>query len=239
MDGPVTRALLERRSVRAFLPTPVERHVLEAILAAAARAPSGTNMQPWRVHVLTGAAKARLSGAVLNMRDREPQRERPPEPFGEYPYNPEPLPEPYLGRRRKVGWDLYSTLGIAKGDRAASWLAAGRNFEFYGAPVGLIFTMDRALTAGSYLDYGIFLQSVMLAARDHGLDTCAQAAWRHYHDVIREKLALPADQLVVCGMSLGRADIAAPAHALATEREPVACFARFLDGLEEHHDAAS
>jgi nitroreductase len=167
----VTAAVDSRRSVRGFLETPVEKHVLEAILRAASRTPSGTNMQPWKVFVLAGEPKRALSRRVLALRDQEPFREGGARVYGEYIYNPEPLPEPYASRRRKVGWDLYRILGIAKGDRAASWQAAARNFEFFGAPVGLIFTIDRQLEKGSWLDYGMFVQSIMLAARGYGLDT--------------------------------------------------------------------
>jgi nitroreductase len=232
--GGVRDALLGRRSVRAFLSTPVERVVLEQILSAASRSPSGTNMQPWRVYVVTGDARERLSSLVLATRDAEPDRERGPRPFGEYDYNPEPLAEPYKSRRSKVGWDLYKLLNVAKGDRRASWLAAGRNFEFFGAPVGMIFTIDRYLQKGSWLDYGIFLQSIMLAARDFDLHTCCQAAWRHYHDVIRTAIGIPENEVIVCGMSLGYADPNAPANLLRSEREPIESFVRFVDAVHIH-----
>lgn len=221
--------LHRRRSVRSYLDKPVQKGVVVDLLRAAARSPSGTNMQPWRVYVLMGEAKERLIREVLAKREIEPHREKPPTPFGEYDYNPEPLFEPFLSRRRTVGFGLYQILGVAKGDRAASWVVAGRNFEFFGAPVGLIFTIDRSLQQGSWLDYGIFLQSLMLAAGDVGLGTCAQAAWRHYHDIIRSQLALPDNEIVVCGMSLGYADMDAPANKLMTEREPVEGFATFVD----------
>jgi nitroreductase len=228
----VIELLHRRRSVRSFLDKPVPNELVIELLHAAARAPSGTNMQPWRVYVLTGEARTRLVSEVLAAREREPHREKPPKPYGEYDYNPEPLFEPFLSRRRKVGFDLYQIHGVAKGDRAASWVIAGRNFEFFGAPVGLIFTIDRSLQQGSWLDYGIFLQSLMLAANDVGLGTCAQAAWRHYHDIIRPLCGVPDNEIVVCGMSLGYADNDAPANRLVTEREPVAGFARFVDAAD-------
>lgn len=233
----VIDVLKTRRSVRSFLPDEVARETLVEILAAASRAPSGTNMQPWRVYVLTGPAKDKLVHDVLEMRRSEPHREKPPTPYGEYSYNPEPLFEPYLGRRRKVGWDLYQILGVAKGDKAASWEAAGRNFEFFGAPVGLIFSIDRALQNGSWLDYGIFLQSFMLAAADKSLDTCAQAAWRHYHDIVRSHCGMPKNEIVVCGMSLGYADVSAPSYRLNTDRAPVQEFATFLTDEPAFADA--
>jgi len=225
----VIELLNRRRSVRSFLDRPVPNETVTELLRAAARAPSGTNMQPWRVYVLTGEARARLVREVLAAREREPHREKPPKPFGEYDYNPEPLFEPFLSRRRKVGFDLYQLHGVARGDRAASWAIAGRNFEFFGAPVGLIFTIDRSLQQGSWLDYGIFLQSLMLAAQDVGLGSCAQAAWRHYHDIIRPLCAVPDNEIIVCGMSLGYADMDATANKLVTEREPVEGFVRFVD----------
>lgn len=228
----VIELLHRRHSVRSFLNTPVPKELVADLLRAAARSPSGTNMQPWRVYVFMGEAKEKLTREVLAKREIEPHREKPPKPFGEYDYNPEPLFEPFLTRRRTVGFSLYQILGVAKGDRAASWVVAGRNFEFFGAPVGLIFTIDRSLQQGSWLDYGIFLQSLMLAANDAGLDTCAQAAWRHYHDIIRSLLSLPDNEIVVCGMSLGYADKNAPANQLVTEREPVEGFATFLDTLD-------
>ncbi len=140
-----------------------------------------------------------------------------------------------------MGWSLYSLLGIAHGDRAASWVAAGRNFEFFGAPVGLIFTLDRYLGMGSWLDLGIFMQSIMLAARGEGLDTCCQAAWRHYHDVIRDVAPISDQEIVVCGMSLGHADPAAIANRLRSEREPVEGFARFVTAAPsaKHHTSCA
>jgi nitroreductase len=225
----VSDLLHSRRSVRGFLNTPVAKQTIVDLLKAASRSPSGTNMQPWRVYVLTGSIKEKLTREVLAKRELEPHREKPPKPFGEYDYNPEPLFEPFLSRRRTVGFGLYQLLGVVKGDRAASWTVAGRNFEFFGAPVGMIFTIDRSLQQGSWLDYGIFLQSLMLAANDVGLGTCAQAAWRHYHDIIRPLVGLPENEIVVCGMSLGYADMNAPANGLVTEREPVEGFATFLE----------
>ncbi len=224
----VIELLHRRRSVRSFLDTPVSKQTIVELLGAAARSPSGTNMQPWRVYVLMGEAKDRLTREVMARRELEPHRERPPKPFGEYDYNPEPLFEPFLTRRRTVGFGLYNLLGVARGDRVASWAVAGLNFAFFGAPVGLIFTIERSLQQGSWLDYGIFLQSLMLAAGDLGLDTCAQAAWRHYHDIIRSQLDLPQNEIVVCGMSLGYGDMDAPANKLVTEREPVERFATFV-----------
>jgi nitroreductase len=218
----VLGAITSRRSVRAFLPTPVERATVERILAAAARAPSGTNMQPWRVHVVTGSAKARLSAAVLHAAATEPDRHR-----GEYAYYPAVFPEPYLTRRRVVGWGLYGLLGIKKGEHERMRAQHARNFVFFDAPVGMIFTIDRVLERGSWIDFGMFLENIMIAARGFGLHTCPQAAFAPYHQAIRPELGIPEDQVVVCGMSLGYEDTTAPENALRTEREPLERFVEF------------
>jgi len=222
----VDAAITSRRSIRAFLPTPVPRAVIEQILQVASRAPSGTNTQPWKVTVLTGAAKARLSARVRAAYDDAEERARHSE---EYAYYPTQWESPYIDRRRKVGWDLYSLLGIAKGDKARMHEQHGRNYAFFDAPVGLIFRIDRVMQQGSWLDYGMFLQSVMVAARARGLDTCPQAAFTQFHRVIADELGLPEREMVVCGMALGHADPAAVENALVTEREPVSQFATFLD----------
>ncbi len=220
----VDAAITSRRSIRGFLPTPVEETAVRAILAAASRAPSMTNTQPWRVHVLTGAARERLSTAIQAAYDRGEH----PEP--EYPYYPKEWHEPWLGRRRQIGWALYGMLGIGKGDKAAMAAQHRKNYAFFGAPVGMIFTIDRSLGQGSWLDLGMFLQNVMVAARGRGLDTCAQAAFMTYHAIIRDQLAIPEAEMVVCGMALGHADPAEPANALVSPREAVEGFASFHAG---------
>jgi len=215
-------AITSRRSIRAFLPTPVPRETVEAILDVAARAPSGTNMQPWIARVLTGEPKNRLIAAVQAVFDSgEPGHKQ------EVQYYPDEFFEPYLGRRRKVGWDLYGRLGIARGENAKMKAQHRRNFQFFDAPVGIVFTIDRRLATGSWLDYGMFLQNVMTAARARGLDTCAQAAWTHYHKAMRPVLGLDETEIVVCGMALGFADPEAPENAMVTERAPAKEFARF------------
>jgi len=221
----VDAAITSRRSIRAFLDTPVSRAEIEAILAVAARAPSGTNTQPWHVHVLTGAAKAALSADIRAAFDDPEQRALHTE---EYAYYPTQWQSPYIDRRRKVGWDLYSLLGIGKTDKQRMHLQHARNYDFFGAPVGLMFTVDRVMQQGSWLDYGMFLQSVMVAARARGLDTCPQAAFTQFHRIIARHLSLGPQEMVVCGMALGHADPAAIENSLVTEREPVSGFARFL-----------
>jgi nitroreductase len=222
----VDAAITSRRSVRAFLPDPVPRETIERILEVAARAPSGTNTQPWQVVVLTGEAQSALTQKIMAAYDDPAQRATHTD---EYAYYPTEWRSPYIDRRRKVGWDLYGLLGIGKADKAAMHAQHGRNYAFFDAPVGLIFTIDRVLQQGSWLDYGMFLQSVMVAARGRGLDTCPQQAFAQYHRIIEEQLQLPPERMVVCGMSLGWADPAARVNALHTERAPVAEFARFLE----------
>jgi nitroreductase len=222
----VDAAITSRRSRRAFLPTPVPRATIEAILAVASHAPSGTNTQPWKVAVLTGASRDALSRKIGAAFDDPAQRATHRE---EYAYYPAEWRSPYLERRRKVGWELYGLLGIGKTDRARMHAQHGRNYRFFDAPVGLIFTIDRAMERGSWLDYGMFLQNVMLAARARGLDTCPQASFLQFHRIIEQHLGLAGNEMVVCGMSLGFADPHALENNLVTEREPVASFARFLD----------
>lgn len=225
-SGAVDRAITSRRSVRRFLPTPVPAAMVEAILDVGARAPSGTNMQPWRGYVLAGAAKNAVIDAVQAVFDFAEAGH-----VQEVQYYPDEFFEPYLSRRRAVGWDLYGKLGIARGEGAKMKAQHRRNFQFFDAPVGMIFTIDRRLATGSWLDYGMFLQNITVAARGRGLDTCAQAAWAHYHRAIRPVLGLGEEETVVCGMALGYADPDAPENALVTARTPARSFMRF-DGFD-------
>ena len=222
----VDRAIATRQSIRAFLSDPVERSTIEEILQVAARAPSGTNTQPWRVTVLTGAAKNRLSEAILKVYNDPDERRQHTE---EYAYYPTRWVEPYLGRRRKIGWDLYGLLGIGRDDKEKMHTQHGRNYLFFDAPVGLVFTIERILEQGSWLDFGMFLQNVMIAARARGLDTCPQAAFMQFHRVIARELNLADSEMVVCGMALGYADMSKIENTLVTERAPVPHFARFLE----------
>ena len=222
----VDQVIYERHSVRAFLPKSVDREDLEAILSVAARAPSGTNTQPWQVYVLTGATKDGLSDDILatfNDPDALAQHHE------EYDYYPSTWVDPYLARRRKVGFDLYGLLGLGRDNQAGMKAQHARNYRFFDAPVGLIFTMDRVMGQGSLLDYGMFMQNVMLAARARGLDTCPQAAFNQFHRIISQRLNLPASQKVVCGMALGYADMDKIENRLETERVPVSEFAHFID----------
>lgn len=223
----VDEAITSRRSMRRFLPTPVPREVIEDILRVAARAPSGSNVQPWKVHVLTGASRQGLVDQIMAAYN-DPAQEGLHK--GEYDYYPPKWTSPYIERRRKVGLDLYGLLGIGKEEKARMHAQQGRNYQFFDAPVGLIFTIDRILGKGSWMDYGMFLQSIMIAARARGLDTCPQAAFGHYHRIVSPYLGLDAEtEMVVVGMALGHADPQALDNTLLTEREPVSAFTRFLD----------
>lgn len=226
LTASVDQVMRERRSVRAFLPTPVPRDVMEAILRSASRAPSGTNAQPWKVTVLTGAARQELSRRILAAYNDPEQAKQHSE---EYDYYPKEWIEPYLSRRRKVGWDLYGLLGIGKTDRERMHAQHGRNYVFFDAPVGIILTIDRIMGKGSWFDFGMFAQNLMLAARARGLDTCPQAAFNIYHRIIADYLQLPPEQMVVCGMSLGYADPNKVENQLVTERAALDEFVRFVE----------
>ncbi|MCE9542999.1 MAG: nitroreductase [Verrucomicrobia bacterium] len=222
----VDEVIRSRRSVRGFLPTPVPQETILEILDVATRAPSGTNTQPWKVTVVTGAKKEALSRELIETA-LDPARDT--EHGQEYSYYPDKWVHPYLDRRRKVGYDLYGLLGIAKGNRDRMRRQFARNYDFFGAPVGLFFTMDRIMGQGSWLDYGMFLQNVMLAARARGLDTCPQAAFTKYHRIVASHLEIPKDQILLCGMALGYKDSDKIENSLQTSREPAISFTRFLE----------
>jgi nitroreductase len=210
----VDAVIASRKSIRAFLPTAVEREDVQKILEVAARAPSGTNTQPWKVYVLTGEIKRQLSDEIL-VAHNNPHSDYKEE----YHYYPTQWLSPYLERRRKVGWDLYSLLGLGRDNKAGMHAQHGRNYVFFDAPVGLIFTIDRVMQQGSWLDYGMFLQNIMLAAKARGLDTCPQAAFTQYHKIIHKTLGLSDQEMVVCGMAMGFADPGKIENTLTTERD--------------------
>lgn len=219
----VFQAITTRRSVRAFLPVPVERKMVERILELAARAPSGTNIQPWRVWVLSGTPLKELTARIMAAHESDE-----PGHAEEYPYYPDTWVEPYLGRRRKLGFDLYALLGIGKGDAARMKRQSGRNYLFFDAPVGLFITIDKAMNIGSWFDLGAFLQSILLAARGFGLHSCPQQSFSKFHRIIKPALGIPDDQVIACGVALGYEDTSAPENRLITEREPLKNFATFL-----------
>jgi nitroreductase len=214
MNTPVSikEAIHTRHSIRRFLPTLVAADTVREILDMASRAPSGTNVQPWKVYALAGPEKEALGRAITEKYLASGFEKT------DFDYYPKEWVEPWLSRRRKVGADLYALLGIVKGDKermTAQWL---RNYRFFDAPVGLIFTIDRIFGSGMLLDYGMFLENLMLAARAFGLDTCPQAAFSDFQNTIRQVLGFPENERVICGMALGYADPEAPENQLLTER---------------------
>lgn len=215
-----------RYSCRAFLPDPVPQAVVADILAIASRAPSGTNIQPWKVWVLTGETKNKVSTSLLAAFDDPEEAATHSDP---YQYYPKQWTSPYIDRRRKVGIELYRLLDIPKGDAQRMHEQHARNYTFFGAPVGLIFTVDKVMEQGSWLDYGMFIQNVMLAAKARGLDTCPQAALIQFHRIIREEVGIPDNETIICGMSLGYGDPTAPENTLRTERAPLAEWVQFKD----------
>jgi len=218
----VSEAIRSRHSVRAFSPRPVPRQLVEEILDTARWAPSGGNLQPWQVHVVTGEARDRLVKRVAGMLSERPMGMEP-----EYHVYPPKLQEPYRSRRFKVGEDMYARIGVGREDRVGRLRQFARNWEFFGAPVGMFFTLDRGMQQGQWSDMGMLIQNIMLLARERGLDTCAQESWASWHVLLRQELGIPPEQMVFCGLALGYADLAAPINGLRTEREAVDNFARF------------
>jgi len=218
----VDEAIRSRKSVRKFLPKLVEQERVRHILKTAARSPSGNNIQPWKVHVVTGSPKDKLSKEILDAFDAGDDRCQP-----EYNYYPLEWFEPFQGRRRRSGYGLYEALGIGRDEKEKRHAQMRRNFTFFDAPVGLIVTLNRHLEAGSYMDTGMFIQSIMTSARGQGLHTCTQAAFAWYHDIIREHFPVGTDEVVLCGIALGYEDPDAPENKFITEREDVENFATF------------
>ncbi len=210
-------AVAGRRSIRRFLPRPVDDAALCEILKTASRAPSGQNMQPWLVHVVAGETRDRLSREVIAAAQAGERSE-------EYDYFPRQIREPYLSRRRKVGFDLYALYGVDRNDPEARQRAALRNFEFFGAPVGLFFTMERDWGLGAWIDCGMLMMNVMTLAPAFGLETCPQQAWCEYGAPVRRVLGVPDSHVIVSGMALGYADYAAEENSLVTERVPPEAF---------------
>ena len=221
----IENAITSRMSARAFLPTAVPKATLERILSVASRAPSGTNTQPWKVYVLQGASRDSLVDKCCAAHDAmradpslaEQHRE-------EYDYYPTQWVSPYIDRRRENGWGLYGLLGIGKGDKDKMHAQHQRNFKFFDAPVGLMFTLDKVMGR----DYGMFLQNIMVAARAHGLHTCPQAAWNGFSKIILPHIGAGDNEMLVCGMALGYADAADPVNGFHTPRESVASFTTWL-----------
>ncbi len=226
----VDAAIHSRMSVRAFLPKAVPRETLEHLLAIASRAPSGTNTQPWKVYVLQGGSRDNLVGKVCAAHDAiRANPELAVQYKEEYDYYPEKWVSPYIDRRRENGWGLYGLLGIGKGDKDKMHAQHQRNYQFFDAPVGLMFTLDRVMGRGSLVDYGMFMQNIMVAARGHGLHTCPQAAWNGFAKIILPHIGAGDDEMLVCGMALGYADESALVNTFRTPRVGVEAFTTWLD----------
>ena len=223
----VEEAIRGRQSIRAYLDQPVPRDVITRILETSGRAPSGSNIQPWKVWVIEGAPLQQLTSEILAAYDTNGEGQR------EYNYYPQTWREPYQARRRACGWGLYSTLGITRADKSGMHAQRRQNFNFFGAPMGLVFTIDRDLETGSWLDCGMFIQTVMIAARQFGLETCPQAAFANFQEIIRRRFAVPETEMVICGMAIGYPDRDAKVNTFRTEREPVASYVRFVEALAD------
>ena len=211
----VTQAISERRSARAYLSRPVPAGLIRGIIETAQRTPSSSNMQPWRLSVMAGADLDRLRGAVRQSLVANPAAEG-----SEYKIYAPNLKDPYNRRRIKCAEDLYGTIGIARDNKMARLMQFAKNFDFYGAPVGMILSIDRSMEQGQWADVGMFLQSILLLAHERGLSACPQAAWAAMHKTVRAHLLLPEDYIVFCGISLGYADLSQPINSLVTERAP-------------------
>ena len=222
MQVNVEEAVLSRMSCRAFLPDPVPEDTLRSILDTARQSPSGGNLQPWHVYVLTGAPLQQFLTLIRSKMAAHPRGEG-----SEYDIYPPKLKEPYRTRRYKCGEDMYATIGVSREDKMARLLQFARNYEFFGAPVGLFFCIDRDMGPPQWSDLGMYMQTVMLLARQHGLHSCAQEAWSVWYPTIQQFLEIPAELMVFAGMSLGYRDETAAINGLRTDRAPLSEIATF------------
>ena len=219
----VADALVNRKSTRAFLDKAVDKNIIKSILKSASHAPSGANIQPWQVAVVSGQSKQelqnKLEAAFRNNREKST----------DYQYYPKRWRAPYKDRRRDCGLQMYTTLEISREDKEKQIDQWAKNFSAFGAPVMLFFFLDPQMQAGSFLDTGMFLQSLMLAATEQGLATCPQAALAEYSDIVKEQLNYDSDSVLLCGMALGYEDKDAPVNSYRTPREEIENFTRFFD----------
>ena len=226
----IEQAIDSRMSARAFTQQPVTRELLTELLALAARAPSGTNTQPWKVYVLQGRSRDTLVDKVCAAHDDVRAHPEKAADYREaYDYYPEKWVSPFIDRRRENGWSLYGLLGITKGDKDKMHAQHQRNYRFFDAPVGLMFTLDKVMGRGSLVDYGMFLQTLMLAARGMGLHTCPQAAWNGFANIILPHIGAGDNEMLICGMALGYADDTDIVNTFRTPRETVESFTQWLD----------
>ncbi|MDM1768014.1 nitroreductase [Acinetobacter sichuanensis] len=229
-NNDVEKIILDRHSVRAFTTQDVSRDTIQDILSKASFAPSGTNTQPWKVYVVQGNKKCQITAQVVASVNSVYQGQVDKKSFqAPYLYYSEQWFEPYLSRRRENGWSMYKLLGIAKGDKSAMHEQQLRNFKFFDAPVGLFFTTHKALEAGAKMAIAMLMQNIMLIAKAQGLDTCPQASWNDYHQIIMPILGASDEEVFICGMSLGYADLSSEINRLRTPREPINNFVQFFD----------
>jgi nitroreductase len=225
----VDHAITSRMSARAFTQQAVSRELITEILQVASRAPSGTNTQPWKVYVLQGATRDALVDKVCAAHEAMRANPELAKQYTEqYDYYPSQWVSPYIDRRRENGWSLYGLLGIGKADKDRMHEQHQRNFKFFDAPVGLMFTIDPIMGRGSLFDYGMFVQNIMLAARARGLHTCPQAAWNGFHSIILPHIGAGEGEMMVCGMALGYADETDKVNTLVTPRVPVNEFTHWV-----------
>lgn len=227
MSNPVHDAIMSRRSVRKFLDKDVPEDVVRRILQGAGMAPSGHNTQPWQVHVVRGATKARITEKALASASGEVTSLKASDP--EFEYYPTEWFEPYLGRRRATGFGLYEALGIGREDKQRRSDQMLRNFKFFDAPVGMFITFSRRMAVGTFMDVGMFIENILIGALGEGLHTCGQVAWCNFHGIIREELGIDDDQLMACGISLGFEDTDGPENTLRVEKAPVDEWTTFHD----------
>ncbi|WP_350334542.1 nitroreductase [Coralliovum pocilloporae] len=220
----VTEAVRRRMSCRAFRPDPVPDDALRAILETALWSPSGSNMQPWHIHVVRGESRNKLVQAIQNQSHKLPDGEG-----SELAFAPSPLPDPYKTRSRECGMALYEAIGIERSDRAGRLAQYAQNLAFFGAPVGLFFTVDRSFDRGQWGDIGMLMQTIMLLACEHGLDTCAQQSWLEWPQTLTTHLSIPDNHVLVCGMSLGYGDETHPINQWRTRRDPLENCTTFHD----------
>ncbi|NHB57636.1 nitroreductase [Acinetobacter sp. 194] len=226
----IDQIIQSRQSIRAYLKTPIDRQIIEDILNVAARAPSGTNTQPWKVYVVTGRKRSELIDRVCQTQTEIFKNPELAQQYQEtFVYYPEKWVSPFIERRRENGWGLYGLIGIEKGDKDKMAAQHLRNYQLFDAPVGLFITVDKVMGIGSKMDISMFMQNIMLAAKARGLDTCPQAAWNHFHRIVLEVLDASDQEELVCAIALGYADPNAIVNQFVTPREPAENFAVFLD----------
>ena len=220
----VKEAFVSRRSVRRFLPDSISKEKIENILEGAAFAPSGHNIQPWHVYVVQGKKKLSMTNSIIEaIKDGSAKEMK-----NEFDYYPTEWFEPFVSRRRAVGFELYNLLGIGRDDFEARDKQMQENFHFFGAPVGMFITMDRRLATGTFMDVGMFIQSILVGARGEGLHSCGQVAFTKFHTLIAEQLKFKENEMLVCGVSIGYEDTSAPENALRVEKLQYSDFTTFL-----------